>query len=63
MRNVMMLVRSHYCVLALLIIAALVCYLIGYRKGSVIALIFGAGFEIAMWLRLARAQHRDADRR
>ncbi|GEM_PF-5937725 len=55
-------VQSRYWVLALLIVAALVCYSIGFDKGSVIALLLGAGFEIAMWVRIARWQRRGTDR-
>ena len=55
--------KSRYGVMALLVVAALICYAIGYRKGSVIALLLGVGFEIAMWVRVARWPGRGTDRR
>ena len=55
--------QSRYAVMALLIVGALICYAIGYRKGSVIALLLGVGFEIAMWIRVARWPGRGTDRR
>jgi hypothetical protein len=41
--------RRHGVLLALLVLA-IVCYGIGYRKGSVVALVLGVLFEIGFWL-------------
>jgi hypothetical protein len=45
--------QRHGVMIALLVIAAF-CYVIGYRKGSTLAIILGVTFEIFFWARLLR---------
>lgn len=45
--------RRHGVSLALIALAV-ICYAVGYRKGSVLALILGVLFELGFWMRLWR---------
>lgn len=41
--------RRHGVLLALLAMA-LICYAVGYRKGSTLAIVLGVLFELGFWL-------------
>ncbi|TAF99055.1 MAG: hypothetical protein EAZ43_16575 [Betaproteobacteria bacterium] len=41
-------------VMVALILIALVCYAVGYKKGSTLAIVLGIAFECAFWVKLAR---------
>lgn len=45
--------RRHGVSLALIALA-FICYSVGYRKGSVFALVLGVVFELGFWLRFWR---------
>ncbi len=45
--------QRHGISIALVLIAAF-CYVIGYRKGSTLAIILGVALEIFFWARLLR---------
>jgi hypothetical protein len=44
--------QSRWIILALLISAAIGCYLIGFKPGFGFFLVLGVGFELAFWLKL-----------
>jgi uncharacterized membrane protein YadS len=46
-------IKRHGISIALVLIAAF-CYAIGYRKGSILAIILGVVIEIFFWSRLLR---------
>jgi hypothetical protein len=41
-------------ILILLIAIAIICYAIGFRKGSTLAIVLGVSFEMFFWARLLR---------
>ena len=45
--------RRHGVSLALIALA-MICYAVGYRKGSALALILGMLFELGFWMRFWR---------
>ena len=45
--------RRHGVSLALIALA-MICYSVGYRKGSALALILGVLFELGFWMRFWR---------
>lgn len=51
----MLTLRSrHVAILLALLVVAAVCYAVGYRKGSVLAIALGVIVEIAFWVNLSR---------
>ncbi|TAG44808.1 MAG: hypothetical protein EAZ30_16770 [Betaproteobacteria bacterium] len=44
----------RYGVMIALILIALVCYAVGYKKGSTLAIILGVVFECFFWIKFIR---------
>lgn len=49
----------HVTILLALVVIAAVCYAVGYRKGSLLAIVLGVIVEIAFWVNLTRGAGKD----
>jgi hypothetical protein len=45
---------KRYGVMIALVVIALICYAVGYKKGSTLAIILGVIFEGGFWFKLIR---------